>query len=181
MKYPILTAEEAASLIENGEIIGIGGFSSVGTPKAVPAALAQRAKALHQEGKPFQVGLITGGATGQPIDSEMSLAHAVSFRTPFQSNKDMRQAINENEVAYFDVHLSQIGQDVNYGFLGEIQTAIIEASQITNNGELILSTSVGITPTLVKVAKRIIIELNGTYSGAYPFIFRQLIKHKNSL
>lgn len=164
MKYPILTAEEAASLIENGEIIGIGGFSSVGTPKAVPAALAQRAKALHQEGKPFQVGLITGGATGQPIDSEMSLAHAVSFRTPFQSNKDMRQAINENEVAYFDVHLSQIGQDVNYGFLGEIQTAIIEASQITNNGELILSTSVGITPTLVKVAKRIIIELNGAHS-----------------
>ena len=137
MKYPVLTAEEAASLIANGETIGIGGFSSVGTPKAVPAALAQRAKTLHEAGEPFQVGLITGGATGNQTDSELALAHAVSFRTPFQSNKDMRQAINNEEVAYYDVHLSQIGQDVRYGFLGEIQTAIVEASEITDDGEFI--------------------------------------------
>ena len=165
MKYPVLTAEEAASLIANGETIGIGGFSSVGTPKAVPAALAQRAKTLHEAGEPFQVGLITGGATGNQTDSELALAHAVSFRTPFQSNKDMRLAINNEEVAYYDVHLSQIGQDVRYGFLGEIQTAIVEASEITDDGELILSTSVGITPTLVKMAKRVIIELNTAHSG----------------
>lgn len=165
MKYPLLTADEAASLIENGETIGIGGFSSVGTPKAVPAALAQKAKALHEAGQPFQVGLITGGATGNPVDSELTLAHAVSFRTPFQSNKDMRQAINNDEIAYFDVHLSQIGQDVRYGFLGEIHTALVEASEITEDGELILSTSVGITPTLVKMAKRVIVELNTAHSG----------------
>ena len=165
MNYPLLTAEEAASLIANGETIGIGGFSSVGTPKAVPAALAQRAKTLHEAGEPFQVGLITGGATGNQTDSELALAHAVSFRTPFQSNKDMRLAINNEEVAYYDVHLSQIGQDVRYGFLGEIQTAIVEASEITDDGELILSTSVGITPTLVKMAKRVIIELNTAHSG----------------
>ena len=44
MKYPILSAEEAAALIIDGQTVGIGGFSSVGTPKAVPAALAKHAE-----------------------------------------------------------------------------------------------------------------------------------------
>lgn len=100
MKYPFISAEEAAAIIHNGNTIGIGGFSSVGTPKAVPEALARYAEKLHAEGKEFKVGLITGGATGCQVDSALALAHAVSFRTPFQSNKDMRNAINSGEVQY---------------------------------------------------------------------------------
>lgn len=165
MKYPIITAEEAAALISNGDTIGIGGFSSVGTPKAVPTALAQRAKKLHEEGKPFQVGLITGGASGNPVDNELSLAKAVKFRTPFQSNKGMRDAINAHEAQYFDLHLSQIGQDVRYGFLGKINVAILEVSEITEEGDLILSTSVGISPTLALKAEKIILELNAKHTG----------------
>ncbi|ADY35998.1 succinate CoA transferase [Phocaeicola salanitronis DSM 18170] len=165
MKYPILSAEEAAALIIDGQTVGIGGFSSVGTPKAVPAALAQHAETLHNEGKPFKIGLITGGATGNQVDSALTEAHAVAFRTPFQSNKEMRNAINSGEVQYFDLHLSQIGQDVRYGFLGKIDVAIIEASGITPEGDLILSTSVGISPTLTCVADKIIIELNEAHAG----------------
>ena len=63
MKYSFISAEEAAASIHNGNTIGIGGFSSVGTPKAVPAALAVYAEKLHSEGKEFKVGLITGGAS----------------------------------------------------------------------------------------------------------------------
>lgn len=165
MIYPIITAEEAVLSIKNGDTVGIGGFSSVGTPKAVPAALAVYAEQLHNEGKEFKVGLITGGATGNQVDSALAKAHAVTFRTPFQSNKDMRNAINSGEVQYFDVHLSQISQDVRYGFLGDIDVAIVEASDITPEGELILSTSVGISPTLVKVAKKVIVELNEAHTG----------------
>ena len=164
MKYPILSAEEAAALIADGQTVGIGGFSSVGTPKAVPAALAKHAEALHNEGKPFKIGLITGGATGNQVDSALTEAHAVTFRTPFQSNKEMRGAINSGEVRYFDLHLSQIGQDVRYGFLGKIDVAIIEASDITPEGELILSTSVGISPTLACVADKVIVELNAEHT-----------------
>ncbi|WP_300725976.1 succinate CoA transferase [uncultured Bacteroides sp.] len=165
MIYPIITAEEAVLSIKNGDTVGIGGFSSVGTPKAVPAALAVYAEQLHNEGKEFKVGLITGGATGNQVDSALAKAHAVTFRTPFQSNKDMRNAINSGEVQYFDVHLSQISQDVRYGFLGDIDVAIVEASDITPEGKLILSTSVGISPTLVKVAKKVIVELNEAHTG----------------
>lgn len=155
MKYPILTAQEAATLTRHQDTLGIGGFSSVGTPKAVPAALAAHAQALHAAGKEFKVGLITGGATGSTIDSALAQADAVSFRTPFQSNKDMRTAINDGRVAYYDVHLSLIGQDVRYGFLPKIDVALIEASELTDNGEITLTTSVGISPTLIQQADRI--------------------------
>ena len=66
MKYPFISAAEAASSIRHGDTVGIGGFSSVGTPKAVPAALAEHAGAMHREGKEFKVGLITGGMHRKP-------------------------------------------------------------------------------------------------------------------
>lgn len=166
MQYLFITAEEAASYIKHNDVIGIGGFSSVGTPKAVPAALAQRALAEHEKGNEFKVGLITGGSTGDQIDGALARAQAVKFRTPFQSHKDMRNAINKGEVQYFDMHLSHVAQDLRYGFLGKMDVAIIEAADITDNGELVLSTSVGITPTIAKSADKIIIELNAHHPAS---------------
>ena len=165
MNYPILTAEEAVRLINNGDTIGIGGFSSVGTPKVIPAALADYANELHNAGKAFKIGLVTGGATGPQIDTDLVKADAITFRTPFQSNSDMRGAINSGKIQYFDCHLSMIGQDVAYGFLGKIDVAIVEASEITPEGNLILSTSVGISPTLINKAEKVLIELNEAHAG----------------
>ncbi|MBQ0056117.1 MAG: succinate CoA transferase [Bacteroidales bacterium] len=165
MNYPVMTAEEAARLVKNDYVVGIGGFSSVGVPKVVPAAIAKLAEEEHEMGRQYKIGLVTGGATGPQIDTDMALAHAVKFRTPFQSNKNMRSAINSGEVQYFDCHLSMIGQDVRYGFLGKIDVAIVEASEITPEGNLILSTSVGISPTLCEVAEHIIVELNAAHAG----------------
>ena len=160
MAYNFISAEEAASYIKNGDVIGIGGFSSVGTVKAVPEALAKRAEEEHSKGNEFKVGMITGGSTGDQIDGALSRAKAVQFRTPFQSSKFMRDAINNGEVHYFDMHLSHVAQDLRYGFLGKLDFALIEAADITENGEIVLTTSVGITPTLVEKADKIIIELN---------------------
>lgn len=165
MTYPVMTAEEAARLIKNGDVVGIGGFSSVGVPKAVPSAIAKFAIEEHEAGREYQIGLITGGATGPAVDTDLSLAHAVKFRTPFQSNANMRKAINSGEVQYFDCHLSMIGQDVAYGFLGKLDVAIVEASEILDNGNIILSTSVGISPTLVQKADKLIIELNSSHGS----------------
>ena len=36
-----MTAEEAAELIQHGDVLGMGGFTATGVPKAVPFALAQ--------------------------------------------------------------------------------------------------------------------------------------------
>ena len=155
-----ITPEEAASLIRNGQTIGFSGFTPAGAAKAIPKAIAKRAKEEHQNGNPFKIGVITGASTGQSLDGELALAKAVSFRTPYQSNKDLRKRINERELSFFDMHLSLLPQYVNYGFLGKIDYAIVEACDVSKEGSIVLSTSVGASPTFCHNAEKVLIELN---------------------
>ncbi|MGH7969139.1 MAG: acetyl-CoA hydrolase, partial [Limisphaerales bacterium] len=155
-----LTAEEAAQYIQHGETIAVSGFTAAGTPKAVPVAIAARAEAEHKAGRPFKVNLISGASTGRSVDGALARAKALGFRTPYQSDPDLRKSINAGETRFFDMHLSRLPQDVRYGFLGPIRTAIIEASEVTEYGEIVLSTAVGAAPTFCRLADKIIIELN---------------------
>lgn len=162
MSFRIITAEEAASFINNGDNIGISGFSPSGTPKAIPKALAERAKKEHKAGKEFKVGLMTGGATGDAIDGELIRADALLFRTPYQESRDLRDVVNSGKSSYFDLHLSVMAQDIKYGFIGKVNVAIIEVADISDDGELILTTGVGITPTIARLADKILIERNAS-------------------
>ena len=45
--YKFVTAEEAASYVNNGDIVGFSGFTPAGCPKEVPTAIAKRAEAFH--------------------------------------------------------------------------------------------------------------------------------------
>lgn len=155
-----ITAEEAALLINNNDNIGFSGFTHAGCPKVVPVALARRAEAEHAKGNPFKVGIFTGASTSDSIDGVLARAHAIKFRTPYQTNTDVRNAINSEEVSYFDLHLSTMAQDLRYGFYGSVDVAVIEASDVTYNGEIVLTSGVGITPTIARMAKLVIVELN---------------------
>ncbi len=155
-----LTPEEAAATIHDGQTVGFSGFTPAGTPKAVPTALAHRAESEHGAGKPFRVGVITGASTGPSLDGALSRANAISFRTPYQADPHLRQRINAGETRFFDMHLSMVPQNIRYGFLGPIDCAVIEACDISADGEIVLTGGVGIAPTLCRVAKKIIIELN---------------------
>ena len=155
-----LTVEEAAQFIENGETIGVSGFTAAGAPKAVPSAIAARAQGEHAAGRPFKINLISGASTGRSLDGALARAKAFGFRTPYQSDPDLRRSINAGETRFFDMHLSRLPQDVRYGFLGHVRTAIIEASDVTKYGEIVLTSSVGASPTFCNKADRIIIELN---------------------
>ena len=55
MTYNFMTAAEAASLIKDGEIIALSGFTPAGSPKAVTAELARQAEEKHARGEHFQV------------------------------------------------------------------------------------------------------------------------------
>ena len=57
-----ISAEEAAELIQDGEVLGVSGFTLAGYPKAVPTALAKRAERLHAQGKSFQITLFSGAS-----------------------------------------------------------------------------------------------------------------------
>ncbi len=158
--YKFVTADEAAAYINNGDIVGFSGFTPAGAPKAVSQAIAKRAEALHAEGKEFKIGMYTGASTGDSLDGVLARAKAISFRTPYQSNKDLRAALNSNEASYFDMHLSTLAQELRYGFLPKPKFAIMEVCDLTADGELVLTTGVGIAPTIARLADHIILELN---------------------
>jgi succinate CoA transferase len=106
------------------------------------------------------VGLYTGASTGESADGVLSRAHAIKFRTPYQSNNDSRAALNNHEMHYFDLHLSELPQYLRYGFLSKPDFAILEVSDIAEDGKAILTSAVGIAPTIGKLADKIILELN---------------------
>lgn len=160
MAYNYLTAEEAAAMIKNDDTIGLSGFTAPGTPKAIPAAIAKKALKEHEEGRPFKINLFTGASTSDRCDGELSRANAINRRAPYQNVPDLRKRINCHDVHYFDRHLSEMAQEVRYGFYGDIDYAIIEAAHISEDGEIILGTGLGNGPTYAKLAKKIFIELN---------------------
>lgn len=161
-----ISAEEAAAMIQHNDNVGFSGFTHAGCPKVVPVALAKRAEREHAEGKPFKVGVFTGASTSDSIDGVLTRAKAIKFRTPYQTNTDLRNEINEGKVPYADLHLSTLAQDLRYGFFRNIDVAIIEASDITQDGEIVPTCGVGITPTIAQMAKTVIVELNSWHPKA---------------
>lgn len=167
MSIPFITAEEAASYIKNGDNVAFSGFTASGTPKVVTVALAERARQLHAEGKPFKINVFTGASTNDYVDGELSRADAIAIRTPYQSTGDTRKSINNSDIHYFDAHLSHVSQDLRYGFFGDIDVAIIEATEINPDGEVILGAGLGMTPTIAAMAKKVIIELSSYYRTSF--------------
>lgn len=160
MSLKVISAEEAASFINNGDVIGCSGFTPAGAVKDIPTAIAARAREEHKHGREFKIGVITGASTGDSLDGELARAEAIAWRTPYQSSPDLRKLINAGKAEFFDSHLSVVAQNLRYGFLGKVDFAIIEACDVTSNGEIVLTTGVGISPSICKVADKILIELN---------------------
>lgn len=158
--YPVITAEEAAAMINDRDIIGFSGFTPAGAAKDIPTAIAKRAAEAHEEGREFKIGVVTGASTGDSLDGELARANAVLFRTPYQSDKHLRAQINKGETCFFDMHLSMLPQAARYGFLGKIKFAVVEAASVSEEGEIVLTTSVGASNTFCNVADKVLIELN---------------------
>lgn len=164
LPFPLLTPDEAAAQINHGATIGFSGFTPAGAAKVIPRALAARAKAEHAAGRPFQVAVVTGASTGDSLDGELARADAISWRTPYQSNKHLRESINAGRTRFFDMHLSHLPQQVRCGFLGDFDFAIVEACDVTADGQIVLTTSVGASPTFLRCAKKVFIEINRFHS-----------------
>jgi propionyl-CoA:succinyl-CoA transferase len=163
-RYPKLSAEEAAAQIPNGATVAFSGFSTAGAAKAVPRAIARRAREIHGKGQAYQIGVLTGGSTGKSIDEELAASEAISWRAPYQSSPILRNQINEGKVEYMDMHLSHVPQMIANGFFGKLDFAVIEATEITPDGRVFLTTSIGASPAFLKYAERVIIEINSYQS-----------------
>ena len=163
--FATMTAAEAAALIPNGATIGFSGFTPAGAAKAVPRALAERAKQMHANGESMQVRVLTGASTGTALDDALADANAISWRAPYQSSKPLRQLINSQATEFVDMHLSHLPQMVEFGFFGNLDFAVVEAIDVTADGRVYLSTSSGASPTYLHHADKIVIELNRYHSS----------------
>ena len=155
-----MSAEAAAAMIAPGSTVGMSGFTGSGYPKAVPLALAARIEAAHAAGQAFQVRVWTGASTGPELDGALARANGVEFRLPYNSDPIARDRINRGEMEYFDLHLSQVAPLALQGFLGPLDTALIEVTGVTADGDLIPSSSVGNNQTWLDRASQVILEVN---------------------
>lgn len=121
MAFDYMTAAEAAEHFKNGDTVGLSGFTAPGTPKFIPEAIAAKAEREHAEGRPFKINLLTGASTSDHVDGALSRANALNFRAPYQNVPDLRKRINSHDCHYNDRHLSEMAQEVRYGFYGKVE------------------------------------------------------------
>ncbi|WEK42096.1 MAG: acetyl-CoA hydrolase/transferase family protein [Candidatus Sphingomonas colombiensis] len=162
----IMSAEAAAALIDNGQTIGMSGFTGSGYPKMVPMALARRIEAEHAAGRPMRVKVWTGASTGPELDGALAKADGIELRLPYNSDPIARERINRGEMDYLDMHLSQVAPMAWQGFLGPLDVAVIEVTAIRPDGSLVPSSSVGNNKTWLDRAKAVILEVNSWQNPA---------------
>lgn len=154
LKNRVVSAEEAAAMIEKNMVLGCSGFSRVGYPKAIPKALAAM-------GRADGLTVITGASVGEEMDGEMVKAGLVARRYPYQNDKALRAAINEGLLAYDDTHLSHLPLQLERGGGPTIDFAIVECAAITEDG-ILPPASLGIMDTVIRRARKILVEVNDT-------------------
>ncbi|VVO15268.1 acetyl-CoA hydrolase/transferase family protein [Pseudomonas fluorescens] len=151
----IMSAADAAALIKDGMTVGMSGFTRSGDAKAVPHALAERAKVT-----PLKISLMTGASLGNDLDKQLTEAGVLSRRMPFQVDSTLRKAINDGSVMFIDQHLSDTVEQLRNRQIKAVDLAVIECVAITEEGHLVLSTSVGNSASFAILAKEVIIEIN---------------------
>ena len=151
----IMSAAEAALLIDNNSVVGSSGFTKAGDSKSVLPAFAKRA-----ENEDVAITLITGASLGYTTDADLADNNALLRRMPFMADPALRKSINEYKVKYIDQHLSETIEQLICGHIAPVDTAIIEASSIDANGNIIPTTSLGNSAFFAAQAKKVIIEIN---------------------
>jgi len=152
----VCTAKEAAAFIQPKMTLGVSGFTITGYTKVVAKELAARAEA----GEKLNLTVYSGASLGDEFDGVLTRAGALFCRMPYQTNKDLRNAINIGKVKYVDMPLSMMPRWVRSGYLNHIDVALIEAAGIDENGNIIPTMSVGASDTYVACADKVIIEVN---------------------
>jgi acetyl-CoA hydrolase len=163
-KFAVLCEQDVVEIVKNGDTVAFSGFTAAGAAKAVPVMLADHAVKERAAGREFKIRVLTGASSGDYIDNDLAEAGAVKWRAPYQGGRILRDQINGQQVEYVDMHLSHVAQTVAAGFVGKIDLAVVEATEITPDGRVYLTSSVGASPTWLACAEKVIIEINNYHS-----------------
>lgn len=162
---------------KNGMSVGWSGFSAVGDPKVIPATLAEYVEQNKLQGQ-LQFDLYVGASSGVKSEDRWAKNYMTKHRYPYQNGPHIKQNLNSGKLLYADKHLSEFPLDLYWGFYTKdkpntLDISIIEATEILEDGSLILSASVGPVPEIVSVSDKIIIELNTSlpsFKGVHDII-----------
>jgi acetyl-CoA hydrolase len=158
----VMAVEDVFRFFHDGMNIGWSGFGSNGCPKVVPLAVADHVERSGLKGK-LRFNVFSGGSVQPRVENSWVRLGMIDRRWPYQIGDDSREAINSGVVRYGDRHLSMFPEELFNGFYtpgGKLDLAIIEATAITEEGHIILSTTVAAAPEIVQIADKVIVELN---------------------
>jgi succinyl-CoA:acetate CoA-transferase len=161
----IATAEDAAASIGNGMTVAMSGYAMAGYPKAVVEALVRR----KRSGEDLSFALITG-ANVPWLDETLGAEGLVTRRTPMVAGRALAAQANDGSLRYVEQQMSKMPRLLRNRSFGEIDIAVVEALGFDRNGDLIPSSSVGMTHHLMHAADEVIVEIN----AAQPEILREL-------
>lgn len=159
------TVEEAAASVRDGMTIAMSGYAMAGYPKAVVEALVQR----KQSGEDLTFGLITG-ANVPWLDEKLGAAKLVTRRAPMVASRTLAAQANDGSLRYVEQQMSKMPRLLRNSSFGEIDVAVVEALGFDEDGDLIPTSSVGMTHYLMDAADEIIVEIN----AAQPEVLRSL-------
>jgi succinyl-CoA:acetate CoA-transferase len=152
---PKMTAAEAAAFISDGMTVAMSGYAMAGYPKAVVQSLVEQ----QSRDNPVSIHLVTG-ANVPWLDETLGTAHAVRRRTPMVAHRTLASQCNGGSVRYVEQQMCNMPRLLRRGSFGRIDFAIVEALGFDAAGNLIPTSSVGMTHHLLAAADQIIVEIN---------------------
>jgi len=148
--------EDAADFIKDGMVVATSGNTLLGYPKAVFLALVNRIK----NGDEIKIDLLSTGPLGPEIEDALVEVGGIRKRIGTVGSKLLRDAINRREVTFIEGKSGRLTQYARQGYYGPIDVAIIEASGINEEGNIIPATSVYDAPDWIELASAVIIEIS---------------------
>ena len=148
----VTTVQEAAEYVQDGMTVGIGS-------DLVP--FCRELERQEKEGRRLRLQLWSGVAF---LHADRHLGKAGAIRRRIGQQVLMKGPINAGQVDYLDAPLGSFYQSIRGGELGPLDLAVVEAVEITPEGNLIPGYRLHDMPNFVQAADRVIVQI----SAAYP-------------
>jgi len=155
LKKCISTAEQATASIQGGMTVAMSGYAMAGYPKAVIEVLAGR----KRSGENLTINLVTG-ANVPWLDETLGAEHIIARRAPMCASRTLAAQANNGSLRYVEQQMSKMPRLLRNDSFGKIDVAVVEALGFDENGNMIPSSSVGMTHHLMNAADEIIVEIN---------------------
>ena len=165
LKDLIAPAELAASLIKDGMTVAMSGWAMAGYPKSIPEVLVSR----KQSGESLSINLITG-ANVPWLDDKLGAEQIIARRAPMIASRSLSAQANKGTMRYVEQQMNKMPRLLRGEHLGRIDVVVVEALGFDKEGNLIPTSSIGMTHYLMDAADEIIVEIN----SAQPDILENL-------